>query len=1001
MQAHRHAVIFLSLLFLALLACAHAGKAPLPDPSPAPAPAPTLDTYGGREDIPCTNTTGHFIVEKVSNRWWFCDPDGYVFTAMAVTLGPPATGQIDCTGNNVYSVVVAKYGDATYNWAWQTLQRVTQIVGFNSLGEDSGGDIFPQTTCSSCTWPGKVQPIPLPYFTEIKPTGYAGENHLGYLSEPIKEIIQGVNNTYYTSWRGDPLYDGFDPKLVTEVDDELVNGNHTDITGNSPYLLGVFHDDSDYFWGSGQGPDFYSGHGPTDANIGWLTLLTSPVQTYNPASFTEGWPSLYQQTTVYSKAQANNPSACSNTSPCSLRDYLWCEYTLCGSRSNATGIADLNAAWGSDYTSFDSTGTQVTAESVGTGDGSTVSFSHSLAHSPVSPFSVLVSIGGVAQLGDCSWMVAANYSATLCPKVAPAPPTLSYVAGGSLAATTYYVTASYVAPADGTTSTSVQESIAVPANNLLVVESPASWYTATGWNACVSNTSGGETYQNGGTPISIGTNWTEPTSGLVAGSSCTKNVTNWGTLNSLDDPSPMLTVDGTSGSTTITYVVVANLADGGTQTSLAEQTTTANTTLSSSNYVAVKTSSPRAAVASGSSSCAVYRLSTNGASPTTTGKIGTTACGSTLNDTGLAGDSTMPANTPVVANLSFVNYSTGHIGVTFAWAPASSAAITASYIYGGWMSGGTGLMDEYGANSWVGSNPFCVEGANSSYPTYFTCDGTINPVPNAAAAAGADLDNWIEEFSANYFKTMHTAIRAVSNVPDLGLDVFGSWGLPSFSRFMQGSQGYIDGAFVNLKPWHFIVGTSPSTAAFDAAYQYTTQYLGDVPLINFQGIYATADSDDYDATSGNPGGCSTNGGDPYNDFATQALRGKTWYDMVNTFLTTPTYNGDIQYAGIVWWVWQDFQGANQGVDSLYDNLYNGYEVQAPVVPCTSPLSSYNCGADLGSYGNAITGTNGIQAGNALWLGATSKPAAPSKSGVIWGARKQKQETVSGASANRK
>ena len=52
---------------------------------------------------------------------------------------------------------------------------------------------------------------------------------------------------------------------------------------------------------------------------------------------------------------------------------------------------------------------------------------------------------------------------------------------------------------------------------------------------------------------------------------------------------------------------------------------------------------------------------------------------------------------------------------------AAGASITVNYIYGGWMAGGTGLMDEDGSHiTWVGTNPFCLEGADPNYPTFFS-----------------------------------------------------------------------------------------------------------------------------------------------------------------------------------------------------------------------------------------------------------------------------------------
>jgi RHS repeat-associated protein len=98
---------------------------------------------------------------------------------------------------------------------------------------------------------------------------------------------------------------------------------------------------------------------------------------------------------------------------------------------------------------------------------------------------------------------------------APAAPTLGQTSGGSLAATTYFVEVAYVFSSP-VGAASLENSKAVTANNLLTVTSPSSVTGATGYNVYVATYSGGEVLQNA-TPIAIGTNWTEPTSGLVTG----------------------------------------------------------------------------------------------------------------------------------------------------------------------------------------------------------------------------------------------------------------------------------------------------------------------------------------------------------------------------------------------------------------------------------------------------------------------------------------------------
>lgn len=127
--------------------------------------------------------------------------------------------------------------------------------------------------------------------------------------------------------------------------------------------------------------------------------------------------------------------------------------------------------------------------------------------------------------GDINFDDVQNVRIAAQPLNPPPGPTLSYVAGGALAATTYYVQTIYVTP-EGTTLPSPQEAIAVPANSLLVVSSPPAVAGATGWNVGVSTTPTAETIQNT-TPIAIGTNFTEPTSGLISGAAMpTTNTSN-------------------------------------------------------------------------------------------------------------------------------------------------------------------------------------------------------------------------------------------------------------------------------------------------------------------------------------------------------------------------------------------------------------------------------------------------------------------------------------------
>jgi len=95
-------------------------------------------------------------------------------------------------------------------------------------------------------------------------------------------------------------------------------------------------------------------------------------------------------------------------------------------------------------------------------------------------------------------------------------PTLAQVASGSQGARTYYVKITYASTgvADGQTTVSPQANLAISANNVLRVTSPPAHPNVDGYFVYASTTSGAEKKQNT-TKVNIGTNWTEPDSGLV------------------------------------------------------------------------------------------------------------------------------------------------------------------------------------------------------------------------------------------------------------------------------------------------------------------------------------------------------------------------------------------------------------------------------------------------------------------------------------------------------
>lgn len=166
----------------------------------------------------------------------------------------------------------------------------------------------------------------------------------------------------------------------------------------------------------------------------------------------------------------------------------------------------------------------VTGQSIATGNGSTAAYQ------------LIKSLGGFIEpvlAPNISGTVNVYLNGTSIPSVgysAPGSATLGQSSGGALAATIYYVKVAWNTNS-GSTLAGTESSVAVSANNILTVAQPASPPVgAISWSIYVSNTAGGgsgaETLQ---ATIAIATiSWTEPTSGLIAGSALpSANTTGW------------------------------------------------------------------------------------------------------------------------------------------------------------------------------------------------------------------------------------------------------------------------------------------------------------------------------------------------------------------------------------------------------------------------------------------------------------------------------------------
>jgi hypothetical protein len=339
----------------------------------------TFDRYGARNDIRCTNTSRKWRTEKIENRWWICTPDGYALIAQDVDT-------IIMNDGTSQKVITSKYG-STAAWSEASLQRLT-AWGFNVIGSYAHSILWPASTDNELpldSTGSRAHRIKLPYFAYTRPSYYSMTNpfihtwdgkDLRLLPEPVKNIF-GSKSPYYASYvPGAGVGDYFDPKMRSWMNSDIAQDWTFGYIQHAPYkdyLMGIIGDDSDQMPGFATGPEFPTvPPGKNNPSLSLLILSESPVQTANTA---RGF--VYADSTMYTKK--------------GLHDMLAAKYVTVGA---------LNAAWGSNYTTLDSSGSQITGELVGTGDGTALIFSHTFARLSPSKFSVQILLDGTAVAGD-------------------------------------------------------------------------------------------------------------------------------------------------------------------------------------------------------------------------------------------------------------------------------------------------------------------------------------------------------------------------------------------------------------------------------------------------------------------------------------------------------------------------------------------------------------------------------------------------------------------------
>jgi hypothetical protein len=282
----------------------------LSQPSQAP---PTTDKFGGLTALPSpAGGTGFFRIEEATRgngsikRWNFVSPLG---NAMYVR------GVQNATYSFLERAVMEHYGDNRTGWFTRTLKRI-QSWGFNAIADYSHLAFLPVGNTAGGS---KGASVKMPFIMMLRPAGEATyhPDHCGF-KQPIKDIIKGVP-ARYGIWDGTPMIDPFEPifKACAEAEvwqwrKNFSSGEFKDI----PWIVGITTDDADFWWalkGTGDNPIKPNSY----PHMGFLIAVANFVYSDH------GDPKLYAK-------------------------YAWSGYL----QNKYKTIAALNAAWGSNYTSF-------------------------------------------------------------------------------------------------------------------------------------------------------------------------------------------------------------------------------------------------------------------------------------------------------------------------------------------------------------------------------------------------------------------------------------------------------------------------------------------------------------------------------------------------------------------------------------------------------------------------------------------------------------------------
>lgn len=312
---------------------------------------PKRDRYGGVKQR-VAEGSGYFRTLKVGRRWMLVTPEGNPFWMAGVYVVDWRDG-----GKLGKEAFASRYGGDWQKFSTRAVRRL-RAWGFNTLGEYSATQALPVPT--HCNPRGNTEKMP--FVRILHPSWYSAVNLWGLAPGPVKTLVAGgVDPTIYKGAQGhlpdvfDPNFEAYaralaaDPRVedngcpagekLDDAQKAALDGQrgslHPDLA-ETPWLVGTAMDDSDHLLGFGPGPESPGHDRQLHPHIGWIVAVTRPTQQQNNEvgkPFGLKRQVKYSNQAVYSK-------------------YAWHDFL----RAKYGSVDKLNAAWGSNYTTWESDG---------------------------------------------------------------------------------------------------------------------------------------------------------------------------------------------------------------------------------------------------------------------------------------------------------------------------------------------------------------------------------------------------------------------------------------------------------------------------------------------------------------------------------------------------------------------------------------------------------------------------------------------------------------------